>query len=44
LEDVIVIYDEDNAPDIETMEDGRKRIVIVTAGLVTDDIDTGKNR
>ncbi|HGY2976259.1 TPA: hypothetical protein ACNVTV_005773, partial [Citrobacter freundii] len=44
LEDVIVIYDEDNAPDIQTMEDGRKRIVIVTAGLVTDDIDTGKNR
>ena len=42
LEDVIVIYDEDNAPDIQTMEDGRKRIVIVTAGLVTDDIDTGK--
>ncbi|CAD5358384.1 protein of unknown function [Enterobacter cancerogenus] len=44
LEDVIIIFDEDNAPDIETMEGGRKRIVIVTAGLLTDDIDTGKNR
>lgn len=42
LEDVTVIYDEDNAPNIETMEGGRKCIVIVTAGLVTDDIDTGK--
>ncbi|ENU4534198.1 nucleoid-associated protein [Escherichia coli] len=44
LEDVIIIYDEDNAPEVENMEDGRKRIVIVTAGLVTDDIDIGKNR
>ncbi|EPU0462766.1 TPA: hypothetical protein ACIYM8_002394 [Escherichia coli] len=44
MEDVIIIYDEDNAPEVENMEDGRKRIVIVTAGLVTDDIDIGKNR
>ncbi|MHA1057139.1 nucleoid-associated protein [Enterobacter mori] len=44
LEDVIIIYDEENTPVIEDTADGRKRIVIITAGLVTDDVDTGKNR
>ena len=40
---LLFIYDEDNAPGHPN--DGRhhENVVIVTAGLVTDDIDTGKS-
>ncbi|MDT3251692.1 nucleoid-associated protein [Serratia sp. root2] len=43
-ENVVIVYDEENRPDIKTREDGRKEITVITAGIVTDDIDTSKNQ
>lgn len=43
-ENVVIMYDEDNRPSIKKRDDGRQEITVITAGIVTDDIDTGKNQ
>lgn len=42
-EGVQVIYDEGHRPEIRDLNDGRKEVVIVTARVTRDDVDTEKN-
>lgn len=41
-ENVVIIFDEDNAPERTPMPDGRTEIKIITARITVDDIDTTK--
>lgn len=43
-ENVVIMYDDKNRPDIKIRNDGRQEITILTAGIITDDIDTEKNQ
>lgn len=43
-ENVVISYNEDDRPEIVNLDDGRKQIIVTTARIVTDDIDTTKNR
>ncbi|WP_413731473.1 nucleoid-associated protein [Sodalis sp. RH20] len=42
-ENVVILFDDDNTPEINNLEDGRQEIKIVTARIIRDDIDTRKN-
>lgn len=42
-ENVIIMYDDTNVPDVKTLDDGRTEIRVVTARILVDDIDTSKN-
>lgn len=41
-ENVVIMFDEDNAPERTVMADGRTEIKIITARITVDDIDTTK--
>lgn len=43
-ENVVIMYNEENRPEIITREDGRQEITVITARIITDDIDTSKNQ
>ncbi|HCL7710595.1 TPA: nucleoid-associated protein, partial [Escherichia coli] len=43
-ESVVISYNEDDRPEIRNLDDGRKQIIVTTARIITDDIDTSKNR
>ncbi|CNJ19055.1 nucleoid-associated protein [Yersinia frederiksenii] len=43
-ENVIIMYDDANVPNIRKLEDGLTEITVVTAGITVDDIDTSKNQ
>lgn len=43
-ESVVISYNEDDRPQIKQLNDGRTQIIVTTARIVIDDIDTSKNR
>lgn len=43
-ENVVISYNANHRPEITDTDDGKKRITITTARIITDDIDTTKNR
>ncbi|MGY2800349.1 hypothetical protein ACVWV0_004625 [Ewingella americana] len=43
-ENVVIMYDDANKPDVRKLEDGRTEIKVVTARITVDDIDASKNQ